>query len=317
MHEIPNEPFAWDDVRLFLALARSRTVGGAAKLLRVDASTVSRRLATLEAAVGATLFDRGRNGLAATEAVERLMPVAEEIEEAMLRFGGAAAGLDGVAQGLVKITCPPDVAEVAVVPRLRALRDRHPKLQIQLVPSEATLDLTRREADIALRAVRPESGDLVVSKLGSIRWIVAASPKLARSLGTVREWGALPWIGWGDIQGAPPARWLHGRGVDPIVRTDSLLLQLGAIAAGVGVGLVPEPSLAHYRLARVTHAPALRPDVAGWPASDLFLATHRALRNVPRVRVVWDHLSETIRALLAAPPRSAARATSRATSRGV
>ena len=100
----------WDDVRLFLALCRSRTVGGAAKSLGVDASTVSRRLAALEEKLAATLFDRGRDGTAPTKAAEDLMPVAEEIEQGVARFAGAAERLEREASGLVRITCPPDVA---------------------------------------------------------------------------------------------------------------------------------------------------------------------------------------------------------------
>src|SRR5687768_5400127 len=95
----------WDDVRLFLALCRARTVGSAAAELGVDSSTVSRRLAALEEALGATLFDRGRDGITATEAAEDLMPIAEEIEGVMTRFANAAEGLEREPAGLVRITC--------------------------------------------------------------------------------------------------------------------------------------------------------------------------------------------------------------------
>jgi DNA-binding transcriptional LysR family regulator len=97
------EKLAWDDVRLFLALGRVRTLGRAAEALGVDASTVSRRLAALEEALSATLFDRGREGIAPTEAAERLMPVAEEIEGAMARFATEAEGLEREISGLVRI----------------------------------------------------------------------------------------------------------------------------------------------------------------------------------------------------------------------
>ena len=122
----------WDDVRLFLALCRSRTVGGAAKSLGVDASTVSRRLAALEEKLAATLFDRGRDGTAPTKAAEDLMPVAEEIEQGVARFASAAEGLEREASGLVRITCPPDVADVVVAPLLRELLSRHPGLRVDL-----------------------------------------------------------------------------------------------------------------------------------------------------------------------------------------
>src|SRR5262249_19532376 len=128
----------WDDVRLFLALCRARTVGGAGRTLGVDASTVSRRLGALEESLAATLFDRGREGIAPTEAAERLLPVAEEIEAAMTRFTTAAEGLEREVSGRVRITCPPDVAEVVLVPLLPGLLERHPGLSLEIDPGEAT-----------------------------------------------------------------------------------------------------------------------------------------------------------------------------------
>ncbi|HEU4533424.1 MAG TPA: LysR family transcriptional regulator, partial [Polyangiaceae bacterium] len=161
----PHDPLPWDDVRLFLALCRSRTVGAAAGQLGVDASTVSRRLAALEQALAATLFDRGREGISPTKAAEDLLPVAEEIEAAMNRFASAAEGLEREVAGLVRVTCPPDVADMVVVPLLPELLGRHPALRVELIPGETVLDLTRREADVALRTVRPTRGDLVVTRL--------------------------------------------------------------------------------------------------------------------------------------------------------
>ena len=289
----PASSLRWNDVQLFLALCRAGTVGHAAASLGVDASTVSRRLVALEEAMAATLFDRGRSGVSMTEAAERLMPVAEEMEQAMLRFTGTVAGLEREAAGLVRITCPPDVADVIVAPMLRELRTRHPALRVALDPGESLLDLTRREADLALRTVRPARGDLVVTRAASVRWVLAAAPALARSLGTLRAWSDTSWVGWGEARASlAPARWLarHGRGVEPVVQSDSLRMQLAVIAAGVGVGLVPGASLEHFGLVPVTIGASLRAAAADWPADELFLVTHRALHDVPRVRVIWDLL---------------------------
>ena len=291
--KIDRTRLAWDDVRVFLALCRSRTVGGAALALRVDASTVSRRLAALEEVLAATLFDRGRDGIAPTEAAELLMPVAEEIELSLARFTNQAEGLEREAAGVVRITCPPDVAEVVLAPLLNELLARHPGLRIVLDPGESVRDLTRREADLALRTARPTSGDLVMTRLTQARWVLVASPTLARRLGTLRDFAAVPWVGWGErLAHLPAARWLakHVKDADPVVRSDSLTVQLAAVKSGVGVALVPEPSVAHYRLEPVRLAPDLREAAAEWPRDDLYLATHRALHGVPRVRVVWDLL---------------------------
>lgn len=292
-----TEAMPWDDVRLFLAVCRARSVGRAAHALGVDASTVSRRLKSLEETLATTLFDRGRDGAAPTKAAEDLLPVAEEIEAVMTRFANAADKLEREVTGVVRMTCPPDAAEVVVAPLLRELFRRHPGLAIELDAGEALRDLTRREADLALRTVRPTRGDLIVTRLTTVRWVLVASPALARELGTLRSWSDARWVSWGErLSHLPPARWLASRIRDgvPVVRTDSLKTQLAVVAAGVGVALVPEPSVKHYRLVPVKLSPALRTDAGAWPSDDLYLVTHRALRDVPRVRAVWDLLVERV-----------------------
>jgi len=292
-----GESWRWDDVKLFLALCRARTVGGAAARLGVDASTVSRRLAALETALAATLFDRGRDGVTLTKAAEDLMPVAEAIEESMTRFTRAAEGLEREVSGSVRITCPPDAAEVAVAPLLPELLRRHPGLRIDLDAGEALLDLTRREADIALRVVRPTRGDLIVTRLLTVPWVLAAAPGMARVLLPLRSWTDSPWVGWGERRAQTgPARWhaRHLRGAEPAVRSDSLRVQLAVVAAGAGVALVPQSSVAYYGLVPVKLGAALRAAAAEWPRDQLYLVTHRALREVPRVRAVWDLLLERL-----------------------
>ena len=295
---VVKDQLRWDDVRLFLALCRSRTVSEAGRALGVDSSTVSRRLAALEQVLAASLFDRGHEGISATKAAEDLLPMAEEMEAVMLRFASAAEGLEREVSGLVRIACPPDVADVVVAPLLRELFARHPALRIEITPGEAVLDLARREADLALRTVRPVQGDLVVTRLTGVRWVVVASPALAKQLGELRAWSNAPWVGWGErLSQIGPARWLatHAQGVEPIVRSDSMKVQLAVVDAGVGVTLVPEPSAQHYGLVPVKLAPTLHADAAEWPTDELFLVTHRALRDVPRVRAVWDLLLEPLR----------------------
>jgi DNA-binding transcriptional LysR family regulator len=290
-HPEPRPDLRWDDVRLFLALCRSPTVGAAAASLGVDSSTVSRRLVSMEEALAATLFDRGRDGITPTKAAEDLMPVAEEIEQVMTRFTTAAEGLEREVSGLVRITCPPDVAEVVVVPLLRGLLGRHPALRIEVDPREALVDLTRREADLALRTVRPTRGDLLVTSLRTVRWIAAAAPRLAQTSGVLRAWTEVPWVGWGErLSSIPAARWVqkHVKGIHPVVRSDSLTVQIASVAAGAGVALIPEPSVKHYGLVPLQVNAKLRRSAETWPVDELFLVTHRALRNVPRVAAVWD-----------------------------
>ena len=220
----------------------------------------------------------------------------------MHRFTHAAGGLEREVTGLVRVTCTPDVAEVAVVPVVGELLARHPGLRIEIDPGEALLDLTRREADVALRTVRPARGDLVVTALAEARWILVASPGLAGTLGSLRRWNDAPWVGWGArLAGVGAARWFQRHvGVEPVVRSDSLLVQAAVVGAGVGVALMPAPSAAHYGLAPVRLSARLRPAAAEWPVNQLYLVTHRALRRVPRVQAVWDHLLRRMGGRLAA-----------------
>jgi DNA-binding transcriptional LysR family regulator len=247
----------------------------------------------MEEALSATLFDRGRDGIAPTKAAEDLMPVAEEIEQVMLRFTNAAEGLEREVSGVVRLTCPPDVAAVIVAPLIRELIEKHPAIRVELHPAETILDLTRREADVALRTVRPTHGDLVITRLTTARWVVGASPQLARDLGTLRAWTSAPWVSWGEhFAHVGPAQWFakYLKGVEPVVRSDSLMVQLAVISTGAAIGLVPEPSLEHYGLVPIRVHTTLRAEKGEWPVDELFLVTHRALRDVPRVRAVWDLL---------------------------
>jgi DNA-binding transcriptional LysR family regulator len=291
----PVEPLNWEDIRLFLALCRAPTLGEAAARLRVDASTASRRLVQLEETLAVTLFDRGRNGITATKAAEDLLPLAEEIDAMMNRFANAADGLEREVSGVVRITCSPDVAAVMVAPILPQVFERYPKLRVVLEPGESVLDLTRREADLALRTVRPTRGDLIVKKLATVSWQLVGTPLYVRELGTLRAFSDARWVSWGErLAGIAPARWVKARlqGAAPALCSDSLSAQLAAISAGAGIGLVPSPSAAYYGLVPVKLSAALRESVTEWLSDDLFLVTHRALREVPRVRAMWDFLEE-------------------------
>lgn len=294
MQRTPH-PIAWDDVRFFLALYRSATMGAAAKLLGVDPATVSRRLVSLEEELDTVLFERGRNGLHATEAAHDLAPSAELVENGVAQFTHAAEGLEREVEGLVRIACPPDAAEVLVLPALEPLLAEHPKLRVTILPGEAVVDLNRREADISMRIVRPERGDLVFKRLLEVPWVPAASPALAAEVGELRDekLREVRWLGMGpDLAQTPFGQWLETyTGDEPILRTDSITAHIAAASLGIGASLIPEPSVVHYGLNILPLAEG-HPARRALPRNDLWLITHRALRNVPRIRAVWDALTE-------------------------
>ena len=288
----PQPQLPWDDVHLFLVLSRSRTMGEAAETLSVDPSTVSRRLAGLEEALDTVLFHRGREGLRPTKAAEDLLPTAEIVEHGIAGFASAADGLEREVSGLVRMTCPSDVADVVVLPVLRNLLEAHPRLRVALEPGEATLDLSRREADLALRVRRPTRGDLVAKRVLTVTWKPAAAPDLAARLGPLGQAAEAPWIGWSEDQaGSPAARWLDSiAGVEPVLTSGGLATHVAAARAGIGVALLPAPSIEHFGLVPVEFTEDSPLPASGWPSHDLFLVTHHALVNVPRIRAIWDGL---------------------------
>ncbi len=288
---------SWDQVRLFLALMRARTLSGAAKRVQLDASNVSRRLARLEEEMGVALFDRTRDGLVPTSAAENLLAHAEEAELGIARFAAASAQVETRIEGVVRVTAPPGVADTFVAPLLTELHARHPRLTLELDASVGYSDLTRREADLALRTARPESGDLIVAQVVGTRERPMASADYAREVGRLRAFAHARWVAWGDELGhlAGP-RWLrkHAPDVVPVLRSNHFSSLLAATRAGLGVAVLPEPYVL-TGLVPIAHGPKLSAAWAALPSTELWMAAHQALRRTPRVAAVWEFLLEKLR----------------------
>jgi DNA-binding transcriptional LysR family regulator len=285
----------WEEVRLFLALYRQRTLAAAGAEVGLDASTLSRRLAALEESLGTRLFDRTREGLAPTAGAELLLPAAEEMAAAHARFLRGASGFERVAEGSVRLSVPPGLAEAFVVPALARLHAKHPRIHVELDVSIRFVDLTRREADLALRTRLPQAGDLVSVKLGERAWMPLVARSGKKQVRPIKAWSELRWIAWGDdMQDFPPARWVrkHVSRASIVLSTSHLSTQLAAVAAGVGVALLP-PAIARLsKVAPVRHTRALAASVSELPTNATWLVGHRALREVPRVAAVWSFLVE-------------------------
>jgi DNA-binding transcriptional LysR family regulator len=284
----------WEQIRLFLAVVRERSLAGAAERLGLDVSTVSRRLDRLETQVGAPLFDRTRDGTEPTHLAEQLVPHAEEMELSAARFASAGAAVETQVEGTVRLTVLPGIADLFVVPALAALHQRYPRLVVELDASISYADLTRREADVAVRAMRPTSGDLVSVKLVTVRAAPMTSPAYARELGKLKTLEDARWIAWGaDLAHLPDAVWLrtYGPGIEPVFRTSHFASQLAAARAGMGVVVASAP-YARAGLVPVEHGKGVDAAWAALPSGTLWLVGHRALRNVPRVNAVWELLLE-------------------------
>jgi DNA-binding transcriptional LysR family regulator len=288
----------WDDVRMFLAAYRLGSLGMAAARLGVDTSTVSRRLAAFEDQLGVRLFERTRDGLRRTRAAEQAFAAAEAMETAHARLSRDASDVEARAEGTVRLTVDPGVAESFVVPALARFRARHPRIDLELDATPLPRDLGRREADLALRSMKIAGAELVTTKVSSETWLALGAPSLVAQLGALAAWDVAPWITWDhDMAGFAPAKWIArhaGKAAIPL-RTSHFASQVAAAEAGLGLALLPALYARIRPLARARTRKALAASVAEWPTSELWLVGHRLLRDVPRVAAVWSFLLDELR----------------------
>jgi DNA-binding transcriptional LysR family regulator len=273
----------WDDFRFLVIVAHEKTVAAASRRLGVDQTTVGRRLRTLEESLGAAVFERGEGRLRLTAFGRRAVDRAEHMEEDVAGILRSAECESQVVSGVVRLTSPPTTHSEYLVHRLPELYARHPDLVIDLIDSDANLDITRHEADVAIRAARPESGDFIMRKLAVIGYAVyeSARPRVVI--------GQDDWVAYGDdLAHVVEMRWLeaHIRAGRVRLRDNGLRTLCGAIAGGIGRGLLPcMVGDAHPELRRSTPGDRV-------VSRDLWLLVHRESRKSARVAVVTDWLVE-------------------------
>lgn len=288
--------FRWDDAKILLALEREGSLSGAARRLAVDATTVGRRLAALEDALGQRLFERTPDGAVATALAEELVAHAESMEQAAHAMAGSVAGFERGVEGTIRLSVPPGLSDILIAPRLIDLRARHPRLDVELDARIGYVNLARREADLALRGIRPERGDLVSVRLTTSRSIPFASATHAEELGNVRDASELPWITYGaELDHIPDAAWVLQVATSSsfVLRTSSFSSQVAATVSGLGVMLGPRELMRDVpALAPVSFTRRERGALPPFPEGALYLVAHRSMRRVPRVAAVWDFLVE-------------------------
>jgi DNA-binding transcriptional LysR family regulator len=282
--------FRWDDLRYVIAVHRHRTHAAAGVSAGVDASTVSRRLAALERELGGKLFARTPDGLAPTDLALRLLPHAEAAETAAHAAAAEAAGAAVAAEGLVRVAVADAFAVYLLAPMLAAFYERHPRIRIDLLAGTAVADLTRREADIAVRFVRPTTGELVYKRVMTAgayagfvsRDYAARHPDLSRD--------AVDWINWSPTKAHLPEAVLYEQvvGRTPVFTADNLVVMIEAARHGVGALLLP---VGWGALEEVVQLDDPAPVETEFP---VYLVTHKALRRVPRVDVVWSWLESVL-----------------------
>jgi DNA-binding transcriptional LysR family regulator len=282
----------WNDLRLVLAVARAGALTGAAQALGIDHSTAFRRLKGLEERLGVRLFERLPGGAyEATEAGARMAAAAERMEDEALALDRAIAGVDHKPAGPLRVTCSETLAHARLTGHLAAFRRAYPGIVVELAIENRVLSLTRREADVALRPIRPREGELWGRKLAGVAWAVYGAPELVAALGPIGGFeglGGCPMIGWERMTARiVAADWLDRAvpGASVVFRTASLVNQSVAARAGIGLALLPcYLGDGATGLVRALAEPVA--EIAG----ELWIVTHADLKATARVRVFFEEV---------------------------
>lgn len=279
--------FNWDDTRIFLATARAGTLSGAAEAMNMGIATLSRRLDRLEKSLSVPLFSRHQSGYRLTDDGEALLEHAEALEYAGLAFGEMAR-LQGHVAGHVRLATSDNLAAHYILPSLNALMNKHPDLRVEVLSGVQSVNLHRRDADLAIRMIKPDSGNLTLKRLGNVGFGLygaAAYIKTCAEGPADVAFSHAQYVGWPEShQHLPAARWvtrmLRGRACR--MEANTLVAQLAAVSAGIGLGVLP-----HF-MARKNGLQCVNPQIG--VDQTLWLVMHSDLANSRRVRVVADHL---------------------------
>lgn len=283
----------WNDLRYLLAVHRHGSLARAAKDLKVTKATASRRLAALEAALGTRLVERKPAGLVLTDAGRDAISAAEHVDAALGSLQDRLAAKDDARpRGTVRLTAPHWIAARFLIPALPDLARKYPDLDVQLVGTNQILNLAQREADVAIRNVRPKHKSLVARKLIALGGCVYASKLYLDRRGIPRSPEALDGydvLVYETLGGMPGFEWMRDPacGARVAFRANDPEALVGAATAGLGLCAVPcllgdpEPALA-------------RVETLGFSRCDLFLVTHTEIGKTPRVRAVTAFIVDVI-----------------------
>lgn len=281
----------WDDTSAFLAVARHGTLSKAAKAMKLGIATLSRRIDRLESALKVPLFVRQQSGYQLTEDGAELIERAEAMEAAALAFTSGAAA-QAQMTGKVRLATAENLAAHLILPALPAFHAQYPELVIELITDIDTVNLQRRDADLAVRMVKPERGNVVLRRLGTLGYGLYGSAGYMTRRDKSENPGSYEgdaFITWSDAQShLPAAQWLERvlRGRRPAVITTSLSAQLAAAKAGLGLAVLP-----HF-LAVDTALVLVASDIG--VDQPIYLVIQSDLAQSRRTRALADFLSDLV-----------------------
>lgn len=279
----------WDDLRIFLAVVRGRSVSAGARTLGVNHATVSRRIRAFERRVGTRLLERLAGGWATTAAGEEMLATALRVEEELQALDRSVAGRDAQLSGKLRVALS-DAAAFGLMDSIAAFAGAHPGIELELAASNGLTNLTRREADVAIRVADAPAEHLVGRQVGRTALALYGSvAHLDRAAALPLE--QQPWLGWDESMHEQLSRsWMREHVPDArfAARFDSMLVAYHAVRGGLGIAFLP--------CALGDADPALRrvlPDLV-LPGTTMWLLTHPDLRRTARVRCFLDFMAEAM-----------------------
>ena len=280
------------DLELLLALVRGRTLAGAAERLKLDASTVFRSIKRVERDLGERLFERGKQGYLPSELALELAAHAERIESQLQEAREVTFKNTGEPSGVLRITTVDTILHGLLLPVLAAFGKAYPRINLELIVTNALADLSRRDADVAIRATRKPPQHLVGLKLGTISAAVFAQRELADRAGKRLALEEMDWIMLDEsLPDHPSVKWLqkHYPKLTPRYRCNSVLSVAGSVVHGLGVGVVPMLMLKDNPAVRVMLGPLPELDTGLW------ILAHPDIRHLQRVKLLFDFLRDHLR----------------------
>lgn len=284
----------WSELELFLAVAEGRSFSRAAKRLGVEQPTVSRRFLALEERVGSRLCERGVQGITLTSAGERLLPFATHMGEWANEAASAVAAGEGKPEGIVRIAAPPGIAFDFFAPFAHVVRAKYPGIRLEVLAAVEYLNLSRNEADLALRGEPAKAKDLVTLFEVSIDAAVFAAPAYAKRLPKKPTLADIDWIAWSSAyDNVVPNPQLRALVPDfrPVFTSDNYLVQLAACVGGVGAMIL---SRRFHRLSQVDRLVELPFPLGPRGQSKMALVCSKRMALVPRVAAVIELLKKEL-----------------------
>lgn len=294
----PLHKLSWDWIKSYAAVAEQGSISAAAAILQTNPATVSRQIAALEEFLGTELFVRTRQGMHPTVAGEQLMAPAQAMAQAMAALSLAAAGEDSKIKGLVRISASVSLANFLLPDLLGVLRSQHPSVHLEILATDSQSNLLKRDADIAIRLMQPEQSDLIAKRVAWFRLGLYASNGYLKRHGSPRL-DAEDLMGHEFIDVAPKRPLTAG-----FTRLGMPQLEQRVVCVTSDHGSAWQMVKAGIGISSSVHVVAARdPTVSGVLSEvqpgrfPVWLVTHRGLRQQPRIRLVYDYLSQALKSL--------------------